>query len=496
MNKIVIVGAGIAGFTAGIYAQKSGFDVTIYEGGNVPGGNCTSWRRKGYLFEGGMHWLTGSGAEQPLCRVLHEVGALTGGTKVVNVDPFMICDWHGQQVCLYRDVERLEAHLNAVSPEDRTQIRQLCRDIARFSGFSMPVMDIPGLKVTEKSPSVIKAVFKMMPALSRVVALCKLSAAEYAALFKHPAIRLLLSSVIEPSFDSLSLLATLGCFAAGDGGYIEGGSLVLASNMAKRFKGLGGVVRYGKKVERVRISDGMVCGVVVEGEPVSARAVIVASDTLQAVDSLFDPPLQEKWTLALREKTKRSGALLMCTFIGIGVEADLSGSPKGVMFPLKTPFEYAGRLITSLGYNQYSGHAAYAPPDCTAITIILAGDTYDYWKQAHEQGCYVARKEELFAQVLPALEEQLPAIRGKLAVWDMATPLTYERYCGTYHGSWMTITLPRTKRVSYPCKSKYASRLYFAGQRIMPPGGIPVAVSTGRTAAQHLCRDFGTVFRS
>lgn len=52
MKKIIIVGAGVAGLSAGIHAIQSGFDVTIMEMHNISGGNCTSWSRKGYLFEG------------------------------------------------------------------------------------------------------------------------------------------------------------------------------------------------------------------------------------------------------------------------------------------------------------------------------------------------------------------------------------------------------------------------------------------------------------
>ena len=59
-KRVIIVGAGISGLTAGIYARRSGFDVTILESHNISGGLSTSWKRKGYLFEGGMHWLTGS----------------------------------------------------------------------------------------------------------------------------------------------------------------------------------------------------------------------------------------------------------------------------------------------------------------------------------------------------------------------------------------------------------------------------------------------------
>jgi phytoene dehydrogenase-like protein len=503
---VIIVGAGIAGLTAGIYARKSGFDVTIYEAHTCAGGNCTSWRRKGYLFEGGLHWLTGSGAKQQLHRVWREVGALTDESRITNHDPFIGCDWPsraegGQRVSLYRDLVKLETHLCEVSPEDTPRIKALCRDILRFTSFGMPVTDIPRLKVLGKSPSIIHSGLKMLPALLRILPLGALSVTDYAARFRHPAIRLLLTSVVNPAYDALSLLVTLGCFASGDGGYIEGGSLTLAANMTRRFEELGGVIRYGTKVAKVRIgsdrgSHDKACGVVAGGETIPADAVIVTSDTRTAIDAFFDAPLREKWVRTMRANTNRNGALLMCSFISIGVEADLSGLPESMTFPLETPIEHAGGRITALAYKLYSGSAGYAPRGCSAITLILAGDTYDYWKQARGQGRYDERKKELFEQIRGALEKQLPAIKDKVAVWDLATPLTYERYCGAWHGSWMTITPPGAMRVFYPCKSAHIRNLYFAGQRIMPPGGTPPAVSTGRTAAQYLCRDFGMVFKS
>jgi len=53
-KKVIIVGAGIAGLTAAVYAKRSGFDVTLIEQHSIVGGMCTSWKRKGYLFEGAM----------------------------------------------------------------------------------------------------------------------------------------------------------------------------------------------------------------------------------------------------------------------------------------------------------------------------------------------------------------------------------------------------------------------------------------------------------
>lgn len=40
-KKLIIIGAGISGMTAGIYALDNGYDVTIYEKHFIPGGQCT-----------------------------------------------------------------------------------------------------------------------------------------------------------------------------------------------------------------------------------------------------------------------------------------------------------------------------------------------------------------------------------------------------------------------------------------------------------------------
>jgi len=46
IKKVIIIGAGITGLTAAVYAQRSGFDVTLIEQHSIVGGMCTSWKRK------------------------------------------------------------------------------------------------------------------------------------------------------------------------------------------------------------------------------------------------------------------------------------------------------------------------------------------------------------------------------------------------------------------------------------------------------------------
>ena len=98
-------------------------------------------------------------------------------------------------------------------------------------------------------------------------------------------------------------------------------------------------------------------------------------------------------------------------------------------------------------------------------------------------------------QIRRVICHKYPQAEGKIEVIDIATPLTYERYTGAYHGAWMSITGMRKKMKTYPGFSKNVSGLYFAGHRLMTPGGLPVAIYSGRKAAQMICRQYNMVFR-
>ncbi|MBE9067402.1 NAD(P)-binding protein [Leptolyngbya cf. ectocarpi LEGE 11479] len=75
---MIIIGAGIAGLAAGCYAQMNGYRTKIFELHNQPGGLCTAWQRRGYTFDGCIHYLFGSGPGQPFYQLWQELGAIQG----------------------------------------------------------------------------------------------------------------------------------------------------------------------------------------------------------------------------------------------------------------------------------------------------------------------------------------------------------------------------------------------------------------------------------
>lgn len=265
----------------------------------------------------------------------------------------------------------------------------------------------------------------------------------------------------------------------------------MATGMAKRFEALGGKIIYNTRVEKIVMENGCAKGIIAGGEKISADAVIVTQDTLAAIDKLFDKPLNEPWMQEMRKKTLP----ILNIFVSLGVEADLSGLPESIGFSLESPVTIGGVTMDGLGVNNYAAYKGYAPKGCTALTAIISGDCYDYWKKCKENGSYEDEKKKAGDAIIKLISEKWPQISGKVAVVDVATPLTYERYCGSLKGSWMSVLRKGDKMLEYPIANESLKNLYFAGQRMMPPGGLPTAFDTGRKAAQYLCRDTDTVFQ-
>ncbi|NTU55474.1 MAG: NAD(P)/FAD-dependent oxidoreductase, partial [Anaerolineales bacterium] len=75
-KSVIIIGAGVAGLAAGCYARMNGYRAVIFELHDLPGGLCTAWERRGYIFDGCIHYLFGSGEGQPFHDMWLELGAV------------------------------------------------------------------------------------------------------------------------------------------------------------------------------------------------------------------------------------------------------------------------------------------------------------------------------------------------------------------------------------------------------------------------------------
>ena len=137
-KKLIIIGAGISGMTAGIYALENGYDVTIYEKHFIPGGQCTGWNRKGAYIDGCAHWIVGTNPNSDFYPIWRHIGAFDSSTTIYETEYFTKFDIDGHIITFYADLEKLEQELLKVAPEDKKQIRRFINGIKAYKFTKVP----------------------------------------------------------------------------------------------------------------------------------------------------------------------------------------------------------------------------------------------------------------------------------------------------------------------------------------------------------------------
>ena len=139
-KSVIIIGAGIAGLAAGCYAQMNGYRSQIFEMHDLPGGLCTAWERRGYVFDGCIHTLLGSGPGQPYHRMWEALGAIQGRRMIHHDELMRVVGPDGKPFIAYANPDELERHMKMLSPADARLIEGFCAAIRRFSHFDHSAM--------------------------------------------------------------------------------------------------------------------------------------------------------------------------------------------------------------------------------------------------------------------------------------------------------------------------------------------------------------------
>jgi len=488
MKKIVIIGAGVSGLTAGIYAKKAGFDVEIYEKHFMAGGECAGWDREGYHIDGCIHWLTGTkndgGAFNTMWR---ETGALGDDVEIVKHDSFGAFEACGSRIDMSRDLSEFKSQLLSLSPEDREEIEILCEFLEQFSGVDAPknAVDLMSLRELFGLLKTSGRLFKLMKKL-------KMSTREYSQRFKNPTIQALIRYWLPPNDDMSvsSFIASYGSFINGYADVPRGGSVKMVERMRDKFLSLGGELFLSTPVEtmEVNVKDKKAQIVLKDGCKVDADYIIASCD-VHITFKLLGKKYNEK-KFELRDNNANDYPLMNSVLHSFAVDYDMKNLPQSFTFLADERVEIYDEKIGGLSYKCYNHEPSFAPKDKSIMQVNIFAGSYDYWKNLKELGIdeYKQAKQAGGEIIIKALEDKLPILKGKLRLIDVATPLTFERYCGAYKGSWMSWgKTHKSKTLMHNGRVKGIKNLFLAGQWLMPPGGLPLAIS-GKWAVQKIAK--------
>lgn len=440
---VIIIGSGLGGLACGHILSQSGYSVLVLERQKQPGGCLQSFRRRGFDFDTGLHYIGGLDEGQPL----HDVFRLLRLDRLPwhRMDPegFDRVTISGKTYALAEGYDRFVETLARDFPKEREGLRrytamlQQAGKLSFGSGQSSDLLDTNAwqyLNDTFHDPTLINV----------------LSGA-------------CLKMELRP--ETLPLFT----FAHGQLSYIQSswrlkgsGNLMVAS-LVRDIESYGGKVLCQSEVEELIESDGRIIAARCKNGEVYEGSLFI-SDAHPAVT--FDCVKQSR---LLKRVFRGRIAILQNTFGFMTVQLLLK--PGMLPYFNHNKFVYErSNVWTFVDDRRQSGNIGglmincRVPEDDSAyarqIDLLTPVDWSECsgWENTtvgHRGSAYKVWKEQMAARCIALAETVIPGLSGMIETQYVSSPLTYRDYNLTPEGSaygvrkdyknvMMTLLSPRT----------------------------------------------------
>jgi phytoene dehydrogenase-like protein len=491
-KKIVIIGGGVAGLSAGIYSKLSGFETEIIEMHSVTGGQCTAWDRKGYRFDYCLHWLVGT-RKGPFNDIWRETNVLNDSVEIIDHEVHTkVFNEDGREFIIYTDLNKWEEYLCKIAPEDANKIKKMCTDMKK-SAFLQAYSDPPGLR---KFRNTITSMFGMMPVMILFLKYGRKSCDEYFRKlgFTNKFLKDSLNSIYgSRDFSALAFIMMFAWFNQKNAGYLVGGSLPLSKRMTDRYLDLGGKLRSKSMVTKILVENSIAKGVnLSDGTQIKADYVISAADGHSTIYDMLEGKYLNKKITNAYENWELFTPIVQVSF---GINKTIDSKVPSEMWIIKD--QMIGRTKTENGYSfmNYSFDRTMAP-EGKSVIVMRFDSPWELWKDIDAVE-YKKEKEKIEEDAKAILEKRYPGISSNIEVCDVATPITDVNYTGVWKGSYEGF-MPSSKNLldnlspTIPGLKKF----YMAGQWLFPGGGLPPAGQSGKWVIQYICKEEGIDFKT
>jgi phytoene dehydrogenase-like protein len=457
---VVIIGAGVGGLVCGCYLARAGMNVLIAERHSMPGGYCSSFRRKGYVFDAAAHCF---GGYRPggVTREIFEDLALDKVLKIVQADPSTIVTTPDFTMRFAIDPRRTLDNVQKYFPEERS-------NVASFFRF---LVDPDANAFSRLRTTTLETL------LSRYI--------------KDSRLRFLLTAPLlglgglPPSRMSAFVGAKLFSEFLLDGGYHPaGGMRALSEALAGQFTALGGTLKLSCLVKKIHIRNGRVSGVSLDpGDHVSSNIVVSNGDARQTFFELLgEDRLDGAFSAVLKNMEPSISNFILYLGLDKHYQELPASGPTWCYFPhydLDRAYEAALQGDT----EGYGGHMFYISGDPPALLAIVpaAYTSEASWKDA---------KERWTDSFINRLEKgSIPHLSRHIVVREAATPSTLHRYTLNFRGSsfgWAGTP----GQLAVPGFKKHSSipGLYLTGHWTTQGLGISGVMYVGRDTAKMISK--------
>lgn len=501
-KRAIVIGSGAGGLSAAAYLAKDGLDVVVLEQAGQVGGYLAPFRRDGYLFDPGVHYV----GEVAPGRIFHDVlvgldldpNALFCELDPDGFDVYRFPDSFEMRAC--RGLERYRERLTERFPHERSGLHRLFELVKHVDVFATMMMEEHTTKLRWLAARTLKRLPFMLRWGSRT--LDELLRAHVS----DPRLRAVLAAAGgdygEPPRRASAIvgLQLLAHYAHG-AFFPRGGSGALRDALVRAAERNGARFRTGARVTAIRTRDGRATSVqLATGEQLEADVIVSDVDPVRTLGQMLDGALLPR---SLRDKIAHTTPSLGVCALFLGMRRDLRRHGLGASnvwshWNWDIDAEYAaafqGRLpdepLLFLSPNSLKDDSqSMAPPGCSTLEVMTVAPYAPFrkWsdKPSGERGDdYRAEKERITEWMLAAIDRRFPDLIGDIEVREMSTPLTDEHYTlaiqGGIYGPAMTAAQSGIHR--FPSTTPVPN-VILAGAGVLGDGVAPCAFS-GRVAAR------------
>ncbi len=490
-QRIIVVGAGPGGLATALRLVGQGFEVDVFEASDRVGGRMRGLTIGDYAFDTGPSIL-----QMPqLYEDLFASAGLSRADYIAfhRVEPYTrVKFWDGTELELTTDRSKFKQQLAQLRPDlpaafDRWVDRQArMYDLGYEPYLSQPARSLLGYLRWQEVPALLS--FRPWESLyqhfwnvfqdDRLV---------YA--LSYPAKYLGMHPTLSASVFSLIPYLELAYGVW----HPEGGFRALAQAMAKAIQDLGGTIHCNAAVKQVLTEEGKACGIeLVNGDRITADAVVVNADFAQAVQTLIPEEHRGKYTRSFFAKKQFSCSTFML-YLGLDKHYDLPHHQiylsdhvrrrnrpfidDSALDEVDPPFYVCNPSVTDANSSPIGHSTLYV-----LVPIPHTGHGVD-WSQIQQH----YRDLTIQRLVLLGFED----IESHIVSETCHTAETWENDYSVYLGAVFNLSHTWLQMGPFrpPIRSEEIDRLYWVGGAVHPGSGLMTILEAAKNTAQFIGQD-------
>ncbi len=492
MKKVVVIGSGFAGMSAACFMAKAGWEVTVLEKNEMPGGRARKLEEGGFTFDMGPSWYWMPDVFEHFFNCFGK--KVSDYYHLQRLDPSYRVYWDDKAMDIPADYATLKKLFESIEPGSGTALDKFLDEAAyKYQVGVNKLVYKPGQSLAEFADTdLIKGVFKL-----DVFTSMKKHISKY---FKHPQLQQLLEFPVlflgalaadTPALYSLMNYADikLGTW------YPEGGMYKIVNGMYSLAKELGVQFHFNHTVSSIQTSNAAAKKIIAQNgmeTVVFEPDVVISNADYHFTETKLLAPNDRSYSDAYWNKRVMAPSSILYY---VGLNKKLENVLHHSLF-FDTSFEVHGNEI-------YKTPQWPSEPLFYVSVTSVSDDTVA--PQGHEnlfflipvaaglQGDTEELRDKYFDQIVKRFEERTGQEIRSAIVYKRSYSVSdfvsdYNSFKGNAYG--LANTLMQTAILKPSLRSKKLNNLFYTGQLTVPGPGVPPSLISGEVVAKEVLKSF------